>query len=510
MGNSKLLGYGLTIIGLVMTAIGLTSEGVVDAFNIYWMAAGAALISGVLLSLKRDAEATYFARILVGAIFLVSGLIKANDTMGFGFKLEEYFDENALGSFWALFHDYSLSLALVISGVEVLLGLAVLFGIRLRLVSVILLGMTLFFGWLTYFTAQCNDAQLLAMETGESFSKVCVTDCGCFGDALRGSVGRSLTPWESFYKDLGLLFLTLVLLWNSGKIKLNAMKDDIVVLPSALVVVLLFGGWLFGWMFPTWFFIASTIVYFGFKMTNFTEVKKEFFIVGALAVITYAFAIHTYSHLPIIDYRPYAEGKNINDQMRSAEELGLVPTIYANVYKLKNTATGELKTMNSKVYLDEKVWEDKTWEIVETLPEPIVIQKGYEAPIASYNIMNEEGSDIGMDLLADENYSFMVVMYNIDKASNSDAAKKLATLSTEIEKGGWAIYGVTSSTYETTEDYRHEYQLAFPFYSADEIFLKTIVRSNPGLVMLKNGVVVAKWHANDFPSFEELKSNYLK
>ena len=96
MDKSKLLGIGLTGIGVILIAIGLMSETAVDAFNIFWMATAAALITGLLLLRGKAVSATYFARIIVGAIFLVSGLIKANDTMGFGFKLEEYFDENVV------------------------------------------------------------------------------------------------------------------------------------------------------------------------------------------------------------------------------------------------------------------------------------------------------------------------------------------------------------------------------------------------------------------------------
>ncbi len=510
MDKSKLLGIGLTGIGVILIAVGLISESAVDAFNIYWMATAAALITGLLMLRGQAIGATYFSRIIVGSIFLVSGLIKANDTMGFGFKLEEYFDENALGSFWALFHDYSLGLAILIAGIEVLLGLAVLYGSKAKLVNITLLAMTLFFGWLTYFTAQCNDAQLAAMEMGESFTKTCVTDCGCFGDALRGSVGRSLTPWESFYKDLGLFFLTIVLLFNSGSINVNKRKDDMIILPAALVVVLLFGGWLFGWMFPTYFLVVSTLVFLVIKRIKAPVAKQEMILIVALGILTYTFTFYTYLHLPIIDYRPYAEGKNINDQMKSAEELGLKPTIYANIYKMKNNDTGEEKTMNSNVYLEQKIWEDKAWEITSTLPEPIVIQKGYEPPIATYNIMDAEGSDIGYSLIADENYSFMVVMYDVEKASNDEAAHILTVLSTDIEAAGFDIYGVTSSPYDVYEAYRHKYQLAFPFYGADGIFLKTIVRSNPGLVLLKNGTIVKKWHGNDFPDFATIQDNYLK
>lgn len=499
MKKAKVLGIVLLAIVVFMAVLGIASPGVVDAFNIYWMSVVAGFIPGVLLMAGRPEAAIKFSRIIIGSVFIVSGLIKANDTVGFGIKLEEYFDENALGSFWAIFHPVSLPIAFFVSGIEVLLGLALLFGAKARLVSIVLLGMTVFFGWLTYFTASCNESQMAAIAAGESFDKVCVTDCGCFGDALRGSVGRSLTPWESFYKDLGLFLLTLVVVFFSGNIKVNSIRDNFIILPASILITVLFGGWLFGWMFPTYFLVASAIVFFILKQFGLKGPKLEWTLAAVLALMTYGFAYYTYSHLPVIDYRPYAVGENIKDQMKSAEELGLEPTEYANIYKLKNSETGEEMTINSKEYLEKEIWKNKAWSIEYTSPEPIVVSRGYEAPIASFNVMDEDNVDIGEELLNDPNYSFMVVAYDIKKAEGNETAERLKELSEEAQNMNYHFYGLTSSPYDAYEDYRHEHQLAFPFYTADEIFLKTIVRSNPGLLLLENGEILAKWHANDIP-----------
>lgn len=505
---NRVLGLFLMAAAIFLIILGITTPEAVDEFNVYWMATFSALIPGILLTAGKVTSATYFARIIVGSVFIVSGLIKANDTVGFGIKLEEYFDENALGSFWAVFHDFSLPLAILISGVEVLLGLAVLFGAAPRMVSGVLLAMTIFFGWLTYFTAECNDAQMAAISAGESFNRVCVTDCGCFGDALRGSVGRSLTPWESFYKDLGLFFLTLVIVIRSGKIRINELRDDLIILPASLVITLLFGGWLFGWMFPTIFFIVSAVIYFLLKNYISQSPKLDWVLAAVLAVMTYGFAGFTFLHLPIKDYRPYAVGKNIKDQMKSAEELGLEPTKYANVYRLENKDTGEEMSMNSDEYLAQEIWKDKSWQIVYTSPEPIVISRGYEPPIATFNVMDPEDYDIGEELINDPNFSFMVVMYDVDK-TDVDNLKALKSLAREAENADIHFYAITSSPYEKYDEFRHDNELAFPFYTGDEIFLKTIVRANPGVLLLKNGEIIDKWHGNDIPEFAEVKSEYL-
>src|SRR5690606_35893725 len=124
MNKSRILGIVLIAIAVIMVVLGIAKPGIVDAFNIYWMATAAAIIPAVLLLANKPTTATYVARIVVGSVFIVSGLIKANDTVGFGIKLEEYFDENALGSFWASFHDFALPISFFVSGIEVLLGLA--------------------------------------------------------------------------------------------------------------------------------------------------------------------------------------------------------------------------------------------------------------------------------------------------------------------------------------------------------------------------------------------------
>lgn len=510
MKNSRILGILLLLSAAFMAVLAAVNPGVVDAFNIYWMAAGAAVVTGGLLAAERKEAAIYFARIVTGAVFLVSGLIKVNDTVGFAIKLEEYFDENALGAFWANFHDWALPISFFVSGIEVLLGLALIFGARVRLASYALLGMTLFFGWLTYYTAECNEAQMAAISAGTDFNRVCVTDCGCFGDALRGSVGRSLTPWESFYKDLGLFFMVVVLVWGAGRIKVNSGRDNLIILPAALVITLLFGGWLFGWLLPSAFLLVSFVFFVLLKQLKIKGTTFEWGLAILLAVLTYGFASYTYSHLPVKDYRPYAVGKNIKDQMKSAEELGLEPTVYATVYKLENEETGETKTVNSKEYLEKEIWKDKSWKIVHSSDEPIVISRGYEPPIASFNVMNEEGVDIGDELLNDQNYSLMAVMYDMEKTNTGLPLKDFKTLAASAVANGHHVYAVTSSPYEVYEPFRHTHDLQVPVYEADEIFLKTIVRANPGLLLLKDGEIIMKWHGNDIPTYNVMAQKYME
>ena len=131
---------------------------------------------------------SWISRMLVGALFIVSGLIKANDAVGFSYKLVEYF--TVFETPW--FNDYAVLIAAFVCILEIILGVAVIFGTRMVTVAWLLLLMIVFFTFLTFYSAYFNK----------------VTDCGCFGDALK------LTPWESFTKDLVLLFFVLIIFFD--------------------------------------------------------------------------------------------------------------------------------------------------------------------------------------------------------------------------------------------------------------------------------------------------------
>src|SRR5690554_4329141 len=136
---------------------------------------------------------TEIVRILTGALFVFSGLIKANDPVGFGYKLQEYF----LVFKMEFFHDYATEIAVIICSIEILLGGLLLLGFWRKQVVWGLLLMILFFTFLTFYSA---------------FFEV-VTSCGCFGDAI------PLTPWQSFIKDLVLLLLIAILFYYKDQIK---------------------------------------------------------------------------------------------------------------------------------------------------------------------------------------------------------------------------------------------------------------------------------------------------
>ena len=172
---------------------------------------------------------TNISRLVVGSLFIVSGLIKANDPVGFSYKLKDYFAPDVLNLEFLV--PLVLPMAVLICAVEIILGVAALFGSKMKLVSWMLLLMIVFFTFLTFYSAY--------------FEKV--TDCGCFGDALK------LTPWQSFTKDVVLLFFVLVIFLKKGAIAVNTGKEDLLLLPASMVLIAVFSYGVISWGFPVYF-----------------------------------------------------------------------------------------------------------------------------------------------------------------------------------------------------------------------------------------------------------------
>ncbi|MBL0035516.1 MAG: DoxX family protein [Flavobacteriales bacterium] len=443
-------------------------------------------------------------RILVGATFIVSGLVKANDPLGFSYKLEEYFAESALN--WPALEPWSLALAMLACLGEVVLGFAILVGGRMRLATTATLVLTLFFGWLTAYTDNCNQRQkdgekmtytVVVNGKEEVRDKTCVTDCGCFGDAMKGSLGRSLTPRESFYKDLILFVFLLpvfIVSWRKPGIAFNSADDDKPLLVGGLVLVALW-SWVFGWSFFLTFTLVGILGYLLIKRLV-SGVKAEWLTAGWVTVLTVLFMWYCLEHLPMKDYRPFAVGKSIPEGMAVPE--GEKPDVYETVLTYKNMKTGEVKDFNSKDY----PWQDSTW--VWQATENKLIQEGYHPPIHDFVLTDVDGVDVTEGIMSEANPVVLIVSKDITEAA-THCQPNINALAAEAFKNGWYVYGVTASGYEQIEEFRHTHQNAFDYLRCDGTVLKTIIRSNPGVLLLQQGVVRGQWHCNDTPSIEEAK-----
>ncbi len=374
---------------------------------------------------------TTISRYFVGVLFIFSGLIKANDPLGFAYKLQEFFDVfgqypvlNIFDSpFW---HGLVLEMSIMICIVEVVLGIALLLGAYTRIVSWVLLLMMIFFTFLTGFAA----------ITGQ------ITECGCFGDAI------PLSTMQSFYKDLILTTMVLIIFFGRQYIR-----------PA------------------------------------FKKKRNSDMALGAGVLLTVIFTLNAYHHLPYIDFRPYAEG---NDICALREEI---PDELEFSYILKNKKSGEEKSFKA---FPENYKEE--WEFVKS--ETRVLKKGKAAVVQNFLLSDADGNDLTESFLADEGYKFMAVMYDLEKTKTS-RLDKLSELAADAEKAGIPFYGVSASPMHMIEDFRFEHQLAFPFLLSDETELKTMIRSNPGLILWKGCKIVKKWHWRDLPDFEKAKKKYM-
>jgi uncharacterized membrane protein YphA (DoxX/SURF4 family) len=514
---------------------------------------------------------SYVARALVGGLFIVSGVIKANDPMGFAFKLEEYFAPDALSydyPFFAGFAGYALTLSIIICIAEIVLGVAVIVGGKIKLASWSLVIMMAFFTWLTAYTTNCNDAQLAAMESGAEFHQSCVTDCGCFGDALRGSVGRSLTPYESFWKDLVLFYFVLIIFFNQWKTQMNTVLENWFMVPGA-TLVLGFFSWVFGWSFPVIFGLLLILGSFVIGNLNIWKIGKPWKMAIFVSLVCLLMSTYTTLYLPFKDYRPYAVGNNIRDEMNKG-----VPQISDWVLIYKELSTGkevEFKLDDWEIYGDTTKY--KFVDRKET-----VIQAGVDAPIKDFNasiayedlteeerkipyidsVINAEignyyeeymvatsewGSDtisvleydpefypdsiytispkatrlidanntFKIDLtnfILDQEFIFMMTLRKIEEA-DADHIADLKKVADGAKEKGIPFVVLTPASDEEIVAFKAKHKFDAMFLTFDATEIKIIIRSNPGLLLLNRATVLDMWPCRSIEDFEDIYSEYI-
>ena len=356
------------------------------------------------------------SRIFVGVLFILSGLIKLNDPVGFSFKLEEYFSPGVLDL--GFLTPYALALAIFLVIFEVVLGVLLLLGYQRKITVWSLLGMIVFFTFLTFYSAYFNK----------------VTDCGCFGDAVK------LTPWESFTKDVVLLVLIIIL------------------------------------------FIGQQYIKPIFK----TKTAQLLALVSLVACGLYA--NYVLNHLPVVDFRPYKIGANIREGMMVPPDAP--KAIFEYAWRFDVNGKEETVVTNG-----EYPQVDGTFLDVETTE----IQKGYEPPIHDFTI-EQAGEDMAETLL-EEDKLVMVIAYDLAK-SHFDVYEKIKTVTDAALEKGYTVIGMSASNEELSGRVISKFNLNFPFYFTDETTLKTIVRSNPGVLVLRKGTILQKVHYNDLDELD--------
>ena len=372
-------------------------------------------------------------RAIVGLLFIFSGLIKANDPLGFGYKLQEYFEVFHI----AFLNDFATFFAILLCTIEIVLGALLLLGIRSRNVASGLLLTIIFFTFLTFYSA---------------FFEV-VTSCGCFGDAI------PLTPWQSFSKDIVLLIMILYIYKK---------RNEIIPLMS--------------------------------------NVKIQNWILGFTVLTSLGFGLYTYSFLPILDFLPYKIGNNIPSLMIMPP--GAPQDVYQITYTLKNKINGVTKSLTDKEYLSSGIWKDKNWEITGD-PESKLISKGFEVKIKDLKITDSQGTDYNTEILENPYYNLVIVAYDLSKTDLIGIGNLNAIAINAAENFNIRTVFLTSNSVQDAEAFSKKNKLVMEIFYADAIPLKSMVRANPGVLLLKNGTVINKWHFRNLPSYDELSKEYF-
>lgn len=265
-----------------------------------------------------------------------------------------------------------------------------------------------------------------------------VSDCGCFGDAL------VLTNWQTFSKNIFLLLFAI-------------------------------------------------IAYKGRKSIISFFTNKTHWIVSLYTVIyCLALALYSYWFLPIIDFRPYKIGVDIEKSMHVPDDAE--QPVFETVFVMEKDGKRQSFDMDN--------YPDSTWTYVDT--KTTLLSAGYTPPIQNFHMIDfETREDVLPEFLAARGYKFILIAHDITKADDGeiDLINEIYDYSVE---NNYPFVALTSSLEVDINEWKDQTGAEYKFYSADDTTLKTIIRSNPGLLLLKDGVIINKWSDATLPNEYEL------
>lgn len=355
-------------------------------------------------------------RYIIAVIFIASGFVKAIDVKGFSFKLEEYFSPDVFNL--TFLQNFTLEIAILVVALELVLGLMLLLKIKLKCTLISLIALCVFFAFLTFYSAYYNK----------------VTDCGCFGDAIK------FTPWQSFWKDITLLFGLIVLWILNKKSETLHNENGFLKMPFLGIGIL----------------ISAFIIYYG--------IANE----------------------PLIDFRDYKIGTDLNLEK---QKIAANPSEYKTSYTLKNSKTGEEKVVGQDDFVNQKeYWEEGTpWQIQKGKEVSVLVKQGYQSSIDKFKLEDENGNDVTDQIL---HLPKVVIFF-------SYAPEKIK----ENDKN-FLEYGIEDFIFNykelnpKSEFYGASTQKSFfkkvKSLTMDGTAIKTIARSNPFVLILENGKIVEK------------------
>lgn len=587
-------------------------------------------IGGLILFKGRLMMSTV-ARVVVGALFIVSGLVKANDPLGFSYKLEEYFQDGALAyrikelfgaPGFSLEHlmDSALSISVFIAILEIVLGVLVLIGGKIKLTAYLLLSMVLFFTFLTWHTADCKDTstyvdhdsyalsnpkdaamvapkleeaasqeaqEKAAKKAKKTFKKTiwvvdqskeeiviaeskkvqCVTDCGCFGDALKGSVGRSLTPSESYWKDIVLLYLIIWIFLAQWITKPNSKKQNLIIGSTAVALVAFF-SWVFGWYFPIVFTVAAYMGALWIWRVGGRYFGNHYASAILVAILSSFVVMYVLRYEPIKDYRPYAVGSNLIEKMNDGVPGKSKYFYFVTDLRSKKTRRVEMSQIPQKVWDNPQLWKAKFDKIevvvkdqnpsimdfnpsisfeelsnderncsllkgllkteslryvrilnVETKDTSQVLLEEFQAdayPQEKYTVVDtltERGADpsdlqIKAQILAQKRI-VMVVSRDLSDGAWQASIPLLKAIQSECAKKKVPFIMVCSGSRKEIDTFKQKHNFRVPIFTMDVIELKVMTRSNPAVIVLEKAVVKAKYAHRSIPDGKTFKTKHL-
>jgi len=473
--------------------------------------AGAILTAGTyFLMHKKQSVLLSFLQHSAGALFLFSGFVKAVDPLGTAFKMEQYFAEfestfsetwlNFIAPLFPFFSEYSAAFSVFMIVLEIVLGVMLIVGYRRRLTAWLFFAIVAFFTVLTGFTFLTGyvprDANFFDFSSWGPYTKsnMRVTDCGCFGDFLK------LDPKVSFFKDIVLL------------------------VPSIIFVL-----------------------YHNKKHQLFTKTTRGI-IVGATGLITLWYCLSNFVwDLPKTDFRPFKEGVNIRDTKEAEEEAMALVDILG--WEMQNDKTGQVvKVMNPSYSAVLKEYpKDQGWTLKDQVKsEP----KMPSTKISEFDVVDSEGYSVTDAILDNPKPTFWIINYKLPY----DVEKEMITVKDTTITIDPETFEETMTT-ETRERQVKKYLWKEPFqsaytdkvnglakaaaqdgvqtisivketgadvmeslgalaggqmtvYKADDILLKTIIRSNPGVLLLQDGKILEKYHIDQLPTYDEIKTKH--
>ena len=359
--------------------------------------------------------AVNLGRLIVAVTFIFSGYVKAIDPLGTQYKITDYLQALGLSAYipdWM-----TLIASISLSTIEFTIGIFLLFAIRRRLTSKILLLVMSVMTLITVWIAIANP----------------VKDCGCFGDAVK------LTNMQTLGKNILLLAIAVCL-----------------------------------WKMPL-------------HMVRFFSKSTQWIVINYTVLFSVALSLWSLWNLPMFDFRPYHIGANI--------EKGMEIPQGAKQPQFETTFILEKDGQQKEFTIDN--YPDSTWKFIDS--KTVQTEEGYIPPIHDFSIEDRKtGEDITQEVLHDKGYTFLLISPTLAKADDSNFGT-IDQIYEYAQDHGYRFICLTASNDKDIAKWQDLTGAEYPFYVTDATTLKTMIRSNPGLMLVHNGTIIQKWSHNDLP-----------